>query len=122
MLLSHGPNKAFLVPDSCRVKIRHGNIISTDVIEDTFEKIRTTHVSALSRHNTFPYIYNYIATKQTKKLAKRLALPPVSKARTNIFVIGGQYKYIFLYKLEWRRLEPTHCISNVCNFYNYFYY
>ena len=27
MLFSHGPNKAFLVPDSCRVTERNGNNI-----------------------------------------------------------------------------------------------
>jgi len=31
----HGPNKAFLVPDSCRVTGRNGNSISADVIDDT---------------------------------------------------------------------------------------
>ena len=34
MLLGHGPNKAFLVPDSCRVTERNGNSISTDIIDD----------------------------------------------------------------------------------------
>jgi Ni,Fe-hydrogenase I cytochrome b subunit len=34
VLLSHGPNKAFLVPDACRVTERNGNSISTDIIDD----------------------------------------------------------------------------------------
>ena len=38
MLFSHGPNNAFLVPDSCRVTDRHGNRISADVTDDKIEK------------------------------------------------------------------------------------
>ena len=49
MLYSHGPNKAFLVPDSCRATVRNGNSISSDAIEDTIETIITTLVSALFR-------------------------------------------------------------------------
>ena len=37
MLLSHGPYKAFLVPDSCRVTERNGNSISAVVTDDTIE-------------------------------------------------------------------------------------
>jgi len=37
LLFSHGPNKAFLVPDSCRVTERNGNSISTDVTDDAIE-------------------------------------------------------------------------------------
>jgi hypothetical protein len=37
VLIGHGPNKAFLVPDSCRVTERNGNSISIDVTEDTIE-------------------------------------------------------------------------------------
>jgi len=29
VLFSHGSNKAFLVPDSCRATVRNGNSIST---------------------------------------------------------------------------------------------
>ena len=37
MLLGHGPNKAFLAPDSCRATERNGNSISSDVTDDTIE-------------------------------------------------------------------------------------
>ena len=37
MLLGHGPNKAFLVPDSCRATERNGNSIIIDVTDDTIE-------------------------------------------------------------------------------------
>jgi hypothetical protein len=33
VLFSHGPNKAFLVPDSCRATERNSNSISADVTE-----------------------------------------------------------------------------------------
>jgi hypothetical protein len=36
-LFSHGPNKAFLVPDSCRATERNSISISTDITEDTIE-------------------------------------------------------------------------------------
>ena len=35
MLLGYGPNKAFLLPDSCGVAERNGNSISSDVTDDT---------------------------------------------------------------------------------------
>jgi hypothetical protein len=34
VLVSYGPNKAFLVPDSCKATERNGNSISTDVTDD----------------------------------------------------------------------------------------
>jgi hypothetical protein len=34
---AYGPNKAFLVPDSCRATERNGNSISADVTDDTIE-------------------------------------------------------------------------------------
>jgi hypothetical protein len=37
MLLGHGPNKAFLVPDSCRATERNGNSKSADVKDDIVE-------------------------------------------------------------------------------------
>jgi hypothetical protein len=37
MLFSYGPNKAFLVPDSCRATERNGNSISNDVKDDAIE-------------------------------------------------------------------------------------
>ena len=37
MLFSHGPNKAFLVPDTCTVTVRNYNSASADVTEDTIE-------------------------------------------------------------------------------------
>jgi hypothetical protein len=37
MLLCHGPNKAFLVPDSCRATERNGNSISLDITDDANE-------------------------------------------------------------------------------------
>jgi hypothetical protein len=45
VLLGHAPNKAFLVPDSCRETERNGNNVSADVTDDTIETIRTTLVS-----------------------------------------------------------------------------
>ena len=36
-VLGHGPNKAFLVPDSSRASERNGKNISTDVTDDTIE-------------------------------------------------------------------------------------
>ena len=37
MLLGHGPNKAFLLPDSCRATERNGNGIRAVFTEDTIE-------------------------------------------------------------------------------------
>ena len=37
MLLGHGHNKAFLVPDSCGATERHGYNISSDVSDDTID-------------------------------------------------------------------------------------
>jgi hypothetical protein len=37
VLFSHGNNKVFLVPDSCRAKKRKGNSISADVTDFTIE-------------------------------------------------------------------------------------
>jgi hypothetical protein len=37
VLLGHGPNKAFLVPDSCRATEWNGNSVTTDVTDDTIE-------------------------------------------------------------------------------------
>ena len=37
MLYGQGPNKAFLVLDSCRATERNGNSISADVTDDTIE-------------------------------------------------------------------------------------
>ena len=37
MLLGHGPNKAFLVPDSCRETERNSNSIIADVTDDANE-------------------------------------------------------------------------------------
>jgi len=37
VLFNHGPNEAFLVPDSCRATIKNGNSMSADVTEDTIE-------------------------------------------------------------------------------------
>jgi hypothetical protein len=37
MSFSHGPNKAFLVPDLCGATERNGNNISADVTDDTSE-------------------------------------------------------------------------------------
>jgi len=37
VLLCDGSNKAFLVPNSCRVTERNGNSISADVTDDTIE-------------------------------------------------------------------------------------
>ena len=55
MLLGHGPNKVFLVPDSCRATERNGNSISSDFTDDTIETIRTTLVSVIFRqfHSCF---------------------------------------------------------------------
>ena len=49
MLFSHGPNKAFLVPDSFGVTERNSNSISSDVTDDTLITIRMTLVSAIFR-------------------------------------------------------------------------
>ena len=43
MLLGHGPNTTFLVPDSCRATDRNSNSINADVTDDTIENnIRMT--------------------------------------------------------------------------------
>ena len=48
--LGYGPNKAFLVPDSCRVTERNDNSISSDVADDTNEAdLRTMLVVAIFR-------------------------------------------------------------------------
>jgi hypothetical protein len=38
VFFSHGPNKTFLVSDSCRATVRNGTHISVDLTEDTIEK------------------------------------------------------------------------------------
>ena len=40
MLFSHGPNKAFLVPDPCRAMVKKGNSTNKEFTEDTIENIR----------------------------------------------------------------------------------
>ena len=47
--MCHGPNKAFLVPDSCRATERKGNSICADVQMIPLKTIRTTLVSAIFR-------------------------------------------------------------------------
>jgi hypothetical protein len=37
VLYSHEPNKAFLVPDSCRATERNSNSISADLTDDSIE-------------------------------------------------------------------------------------
>jgi len=37
VLFSNGPNKAFLVPDSCRATERNGNSIYAGITDDTIE-------------------------------------------------------------------------------------
>ena len=37
MIFNYRPNKAFLVPDSCRAAEKNGNSISADVTVDTTE-------------------------------------------------------------------------------------
>ena len=37
MLSSHGPNKAVLVPDSCRATERNGSSINADVTDEANE-------------------------------------------------------------------------------------
>ena len=37
VLLGHGPNKIFLVPNSCRATERNGDSVSADVTDDTIE-------------------------------------------------------------------------------------
>ena len=37
VLLGHGPNKAFLIPDSYRVTERNSDTIRADVTDDTIE-------------------------------------------------------------------------------------
>jgi hypothetical protein len=49
VLFSHGPNKAFLVPDSFGATERNSNSISSDVTDDTLITIRMTLVSAIFR-------------------------------------------------------------------------
>ena len=46
VLFSHGRNKAFLVPDSCRVTVKNGNSINMDF---TLKTIRMTIASVLFR-------------------------------------------------------------------------
>jgi len=47
VLFSHGSNKVFLVPDSCRTTERNSNSISADVKDDVMKTIRMTLVSAI---------------------------------------------------------------------------
>jgi len=76
VLFSYGPNKAFLVADSCRTTDRNGNIISEDFTKDT--------------------IGNYLHTLRNKqeKLVKDLFFLHVSKAHTNKFDIFRQCMHI----------------------------
>ena len=37
MLFSHEPNKAFLIPDTCRTTERNDNSINPDVTDDAIE-------------------------------------------------------------------------------------
>ena len=69
MLFSHGPNKAFLVPDSCRATERNGNSISADILINQLQSLSIiwpshTHTVWISHcvfyleknHNLFLYI------------------------------------------------------------------
>ena len=49
MLFSHEPNKALLIPDTCRTTERNGNSISPDVTDDAIENDWTKLVSAIFR-------------------------------------------------------------------------
>ena len=44
-----GPNKVFLVPDSCRAIEGNGNSMSANITDDANETIRTTLISAIFR-------------------------------------------------------------------------
>jgi hypothetical protein len=49
VLFSHGPYKAFLIPDSCKATERNDNSISADITDDAIEKIKITLVSNIFR-------------------------------------------------------------------------
>ena len=51
MLLCHGLNKAFLVPDSCRATEGNGKSISGDITDDTVEKRLEQHLFQLFLDN-----------------------------------------------------------------------
>jgi len=51
MLLGHGPNKSFLVPDSCRETERNGNSISADITDDTIENDKKQRLFHLFQNN-----------------------------------------------------------------------
>jgi hypothetical protein len=51
VLLCHGLNKAFLVPDSCRATEGNGNSISGDITDDTVEKRLEQHLFQLFLDN-----------------------------------------------------------------------
>jgi hypothetical protein len=106
MLLSHGPNKTFLVPDSCRAIVRNGSSINADLTEDTIEndyndacfsyfqailalvleflrlqyeeKIRTLLVNICTR------------SKPDQKSSPKTRFVPVSTARANIYIFSKQ--------------------------------
>jgi hypothetical protein len=53
VLISLGPNKAFLVSDSCRATERNGNSISTEVMNTPLKSIKILLVSALTDNLAF---------------------------------------------------------------------
>jgi hypothetical protein len=116
VLFSNGPNKAFLVPDSCRATVRNGFSIHVDVTDDTIENnlneacfsylfvnlaVVLDFLILQDKHNicTLSLNIKLICTRceTGKKASQRLTFLPVSKAGTNKLCILRQCKYI-IYK------------------------
>ena len=112
-LFSHGPNKAFLVPDSCRPTVRNGSYINVDVTDYIIGLHKKEVVSTLFRQYGKSFgrfdiiglkpctyiigtsIINFaLAAKQPRKVNQLFPFLPVAKTRANTFDIFGQCTYI----------------------------
>jgi hypothetical protein len=77
VLFSHGPNKAFLVPDSCRATERNRNS------KQTSQRAHLKTIIMMLVSAIFRQFGNCFGPFDIAGLTQRLTFLPVSKARTN---------------------------------------
>ena len=77
MLFSHGPNKSFLVPDSCRATERNRNS------KQTSQRAHLKTIIMMLVSAIFRQFGNCFEPFDIAGLTQRLTFLPVSKARTN---------------------------------------
>ena len=101
MLLGYGPNKAFLVPDSCGVIARNSNSISSDVTDDTIETIRTMLVSNIFR--SFAGVLDFFLLQDKNNIG---TLPLNIKLICTRYDTGSLF-YLFLRLVQINFIFPT---------------